>query len=161
MLCLSSSCPAKAEAAPHGEISHPLPTPVPPTQLGRGITPCQKSDKKGKEQNINLELLQAGCGSCSGLVVNHSVELRMLQIPLPRGTRSGASDPFSIPAALPEPRPLSPPSRARRCFYFNLSINLIVFIGSLIIPFMGEIPDRAFNSGKWILLAVAAIAGAI
>lgn len=49
------------------EISHPIPAPVPPTQPGRGITACQKSDKKGKEQNINLELLQAGNGSCSGL----------------------------------------------------------------------------------------------
>lgn len=115
---LTSSCPAKAtsmaEAAPHGD----LPASVPPTQPGRGITQCQKSDKKGKKQNRNWNYYRLDIDPVQGFVVNHTVELRMLQIPLPRGTQLGASNPFSIPAAQPEPQPRSPPSRARRCFFW-------------------------------------------
>lgn len=105
------------------ELSQPIPAPVPPTQSGRGITSCQKSDKKGKKQNRNWNCYRLDIDPVQGFVVNHTVELRMLQIPLPRGTRLGALDPFSIP------QPRSPPSKARSifvvlvCFFFLKSLH--------------------------------------
>lgn len=134
---LTDSCPAMvmsmAEADPHEDISAPCLLP------SRDVapTPCQKSDKKGKEQNRNLELVQAGYRSCSGL----------------RGEPCGAEDapnPFAQGNLVGSMRSIFDPccsarasasvssQQSQKLFFIYLSMNLIIFIRSLIIPFIGQ-----------------------
>lgn len=102
---------------PHGDLP---PRCLPPSR-DVASPPCQKSDKKGKEQNINLELQQAGYGSCSGSVVSHTVELRMLQNPFAQGNSGRSIGSIFNPCCSGRALPCSPLPAEPGGDFFNLS----------------------------------------